>query len=367
MASVNEELLDRAIRHLMFLTRLQTAEANKVLRFVERTVIPDITNRLARRMELITARGYDLGPVTTRRLEAMLASFKEINTKNFRTMKKSVTKNSLAIAKQEAQWQSGTINDVLKVSVDFDFPSTSQLRNSVLQRPFGGQKMNEWFNRLNQQTTRNLNGAVRQGMIEGDTIGQMVRRVRGTRALGFTDGIMQATRREAQTLVRTSVIHASAQGREALYKNNDSLIKNVQWISTLDRRTCPICGALDGEVFKVDEGPRPPIHPQCRCTTHPNLKTAKELGLANLDLPPATRASATGQVPAKLTYNKWLRQQANAGRTNLVKEALGKTRADLFIKGKLEVGDFVARNKTLTLKQLRKKEGAVFKRLKIKL
>ncbi len=367
MASVNEELLDRAIRHLMFLTRLQTAEANKAIRFIERKVIPDITARLTARMVRITGRGFDPGPVTTARLEKMLASFKQINTENFRTMRRTVQENSLALARQEVQWQAGTINDVLNVNVDFDFPSTSQLRNAITQRPFHGQKMGQWFSALNQRTTANLNGAIRQGIIEGDTIGQMVRRVRGSRALGFTDGIMQTTTRQAEALVRTSVIHSATQGREALYKENQSLIKNVQWVATLDNRTCPICGSLDGQVFKVDEGERPPIHPLCRCTTVPNLKTARELGLAGLDLPPATRASATGAVPAKLTYSKWLRQNANAGRTKVVREALGKTRAELFIKGKLQVSDFVAGNKVLTLAQLKRKEGAVFKRLKIKL
>lgn len=363
MPSVNEELQDLAIRHLMFLTRLQTQEANQILSFLNRRVVPDITGRLAVRMERIGGRGFDPGPVTTRRVDKMLKRFRQINRKNFLEMRRRVEESAIAIARQEAEWQAGTINRVLNVNVDFDFPSTSQLRNAVTQRPFHGQKMGDWFSALNQRTTRNLNGAVRQGIIEGDTVGQMIRRVRGTRALGFTDGIMQTTRRQAETLVRTSVIHASTQGRELLYQENDSLIKGVQWISTLDNRTCPICGSLDGQVFKINEGERPPIHPLCRCTTVPILKTGKELGLNIPNLPPATRASANGLVPAKLTYNKWLRQQANRGRTKVVQEALGKTRADLFIKGKLDVSDFVASNKTLTLAQLRKKEGAVFKQL----
>ncbi|GAF97338.1 unnamed protein product, partial [marine sediment metagenome] len=141
MASINEELQDRAIRHLMFLTRLQTQEANQILSFVDRKIIPDITDRLSARMTRITGRGFDPGPVTTTRLDDMLKRFRLINKKNFREMQRRVTASALDTARQEAQWQAGVINSVLKVNADFDFPSVTQLRNAVLQRPFGGQKM----------------------------------------------------------------------------------------------------------------------------------------------------------------------------------------------------------------------------------
>ncbi|HET7036160.1 MAG TPA: hypothetical protein VFI42_10810 [Thermomicrobiaceae bacterium] len=28
---------------------------------------------------------------------------------------------------------------------------------------------------------------------------------------------------------------------------------------------CVVCRALDGTLFRANEGPRPPLHPHCRC------------------------------------------------------------------------------------------------------
>lgn len=46
--------------------------------------------------------------------------------------------------------------------------------------------------------------------------------------------------------------------------------KKYIWVATPDERTCPICSALDGEVFEVKDGEigktTPPVHPCCRCS-----------------------------------------------------------------------------------------------------
>ena len=42
------------------------------------------------------------------------------------------------------------------------------------------------------------------------------------------------------------------------------------WITEIDDRTCPVCSALDGEVFDIDRSEiganLPPLHPFCRCS-----------------------------------------------------------------------------------------------------
>ena len=42
------------------------------------------------------------------------------------------------------------------------------------------------------------------------------------------------------------------------------------WITEIDDRTCPVCSALDGEVFDIDKSEiganLPPLHPFCRCS-----------------------------------------------------------------------------------------------------
>lgn len=46
--------------------------------------------------------------------------------------------------------------------------------------------------------------------------------------------------------------------------------KKYIWITEMDDRTCPVCSALDGEVFDMDKSEiganLPPLHPFCRCS-----------------------------------------------------------------------------------------------------
>lgn len=37
------------------------------------------------------------------------------------------------------------------------------------------------------------------------------------------------------------------------------------WSTQADERTCPVCGALNGQVWPEGEGFSPPIHDHCRC------------------------------------------------------------------------------------------------------
>lgn len=38
-----------------------------------------------------------------------------------------------------------------------------------------------------------------------------------------------------------------------------------QWVSAGDRRVCDRCRRLHGHIYREDQGPRPPLHDDCRC------------------------------------------------------------------------------------------------------
>ena len=59
-SSVNEDLLDNVLRHATFVERYKTSTVNKMLKFVNRDVLPEAANKLRLRMALIGERGYDL-------------------------------------------------------------------------------------------------------------------------------------------------------------------------------------------------------------------------------------------------------------------------------------------------------------------
>jgi hypothetical protein len=76
------------------------------------------------------------------------------------------------------------------------------------------------------------------------------------------------------------------------------------------------------------------------------LRSAKELGIQN--------PKFTGTPADKLTYNDWLKRQ----RAEIQDQVLGKTRAQLFRDGKVDVEKFTNnRGRLLTLQELMKREG----------
>src|SRR5688572_15224601 len=40
----------------------------------------------------------------------------------------------------------------------------------------------------------------------------------------------------------------------------------TRWQTRADERVCPECGPLDWLVWEDGDGPRPPLHVNCRCT-----------------------------------------------------------------------------------------------------
>jgi len=106
------------------------------------------------------------------------------------------------------------------------------------------------------------------------------------------------------------------------------------FVNGLAVHNCQQCGALDGKVFKdIAKAPIPvqSTHPACRCVLSPIVLSSKAL-----NLPPGTRASFTGQVPATVTYRDWLPQQDAA----FQREVLGPTRYKLWKSGRVKLGDF---------------------------
>ena len=61
--------------------------------------------------------------------------------------------------------------------------------------------------------------------------------------------------------------HAGALATQEIAKKYGA--KRVLWVSVLDARTSDICINLDGSIFAIDEGPRPPAHFNCRSIVVP--------------------------------------------------------------------------------------------------
>lgn len=248
-------------------------------------------------------------------------------------------------------------------------PPPAQLHAAVFAAPLGargaggGLLLEAFVSRWAENDRERVIGAIRRGAFEGRTTDQIIRDIRGTQARRFQDGILAVNRRAAATVVRTAVQHVATQARMETLMANADVLKGYAWSATLDARTSSQCRSLDGRVFELGKGPLPPAHPNCRSSIVPVTKSFRELGIDADDLPPGMRSSVDGPVDGTLTYYEWLKRQPRA----FVEEALGPTRAALFLKGGIDADEFARlqldRNfQPLTLEELRRLIPHVFER-----
>jgi SPP1 gp7 family putative phage head morphogenesis protein len=242
---------------------------------------------------------------------------------------------------------------------EWSIPNAKRVFKEVLQRPIRatGELLEPFTRSVIGPTIRKMEGAIRNGYTEGETVGSVMRKIRGTKAAGYRDGILQTSRHQAEAMVRTATQHVANASRMEFFKDNDDLVKGYRWLSTLDGVTSAQCRSLDGQVFEFNKGPIPPAHPNCRSTITPELGSEFDF----LD-EGATRSSADGYVDANQTYYEWLKGKDDA----FIDDVLGPSRGKLFRDGGLSTDQFARLNldrrlEPLTLKEMYAKDPTAFR------
>lgn len=230
-------------------------------------------------------------------------------------------------------------------------PSAERLASLTKDVLIEGAPSSAWWAKQAEDTAFKFAAQVRQGVINGETNERIVQRIVGKRG---EPGIMDVARRNARSLVHSSVMSAMNEARLATYRKNSRFIKGLRWLATLDGHTCNRCAALDGSAWDLDGKPidgtkiafmAPPIHFGDRCILSPIPKNT--LGL---DFGPDTRASSQGPITGDTSFDAYLKRLSPAQ----VEEQFGKGRANLLLKGTITVKDLVSgTGRELSLEQLK--------------
>ncbi len=354
---VNEELVDEIIRHQVLIERFKHRKLRDIAKYIKE-LRDDVAAQLI-------ARGPDGSDntISRQRLAALLSELEGISDRIANRMLQNVQSDLRELAEYESAWMTKTFDSVIPVSVDTVIPAATQVWAAVEARPFSDRLLKDWVSDYTKSQRDRLTGAVRMAVTEGQTISQLVQRIIGTKSQGYTNGIINTSRRGANALARTAVNHTVTIARQETFNQNENILKGVQWKATLDGRTSPICYARDGTVYPVKSGPRPPAHPNCRSTIVPVTKSWKELGINLKEAPKGTRASMNGQVSADLTYNQWLKRQP----AEFQDDVLGATKGKLFRDGNLSLDRFVDEKlgRGLTLPEIRARNPEAFKKAKV--
>lgn len=368
MPTVNEALLDATLNHAVNLQHYTNGVVRRIIALLNRTDA-DLFAQLSEALERLPAASF-----TVDRLERLLKSVREINADAYRQVEKALTGELRDFAAYEAGYQlklfESTIPAPVKAAVGVAAVNPRQVYSAAVSRPFQGRLLKEWASSIEAGRMTRIRDAVRMGYIEGQTTDQIIRRLRGTKAKGYADGIIEIDRRHAAAVAQTALSHVAGFTRDRVYDENRGLIKALRWVSTLDNRTSDACRIRDGKEYEPEThkpighsvpwaaGPGA-LHWNCRSTSVSVTYSWRELGIDVDEIDASTRASMDGQVPADMSYGEWLAKQPAARQD----EILGRTRGKLLREGGLKMDAFYNdRGRWLDLDELRRRDSAAFER-----
>ena len=350
-------------------------------------VLQDLQTELIAKIEEIAP-----DSLTGRRLKALLRQAEESIAAAYDDLWEYQELGLRSIAAAEGSFTISTVNAAIGAPVISVVIPEKLLEAVVDGDTIFGHSAKAWWKAQEQDYAFKFAGAMRQGLLQGESIDQMVRRVRGTKSKEFKDGIAPGSgvgpikRREAEALVRSAAISTSNEARLRTMDQISDVTNAIEWVSTLDSRTTDICRALSGLRWSIPDYkpighdkvfPGPTAHWNCRSTQVPVTKSWAELtgkkipsfdnktlearmrqilrkqGLSEEEIANAqarTRASMGGPIAQNVTMDEWMKDKPDA----FLDQTLGKGRAKLFREGKITMADLTDQtNRPLTLDELK--------------
>jgi len=380
---------DLANRHEVYLHRLATGLVNDY-------TTPNLQSAYkAARLILLDAETITSNTQLNKITSAVTAAIKP----EAEVMWSGVTNELINMAAFEAAYQAKLFKDVY--AVNLDIPATEKITkyiDSSLMTLQSGQRVNSgvWAEYTAQNTSSLVNtykNQIRAGYSDSETVSQIVKRLRNV-----TNGML---RNEAEALARTGMSHYSINAREAMMRDNESVITGRYFNSVFDNRRTLICSSYAAkqdnrkQPWGVND-PTAPILP-----LHFSERSNWLFLVNNQKRPEGTRAAVggkqgeeaeerferrenalnkrrdnpniegetsskvkyrgrrdsdtfdAGQISGDTKVSAWLRSQPDW----FIFSNLGKKRGQMFINGELsleKLTDFTG--KPLTLKQLKDSE-----------
>lgn len=137
-----------------------------------------------------------------------------------------------------------------------------------------------------------------EGILTGKSSDEIARSVRG---------VIDTSDYKARAMSRTMLTEVSNEAEKRTLESTG--LKKYRYVATLDERTCPVCGKLDGQVFLLDNAQPgvnfPPMHRNCRCV-HTAVLTDEIRDKSKRRARTADGDSVL--VPQSMTYTEWRRK-----------------------------------------------------------
>lgn len=325
---------------------------------------------------------------TLKQLDVTINRVAEVIAKECAAGWQAATSELEDMAVYESAWAATTVGAY--VSSSLNVPAEQKIRDYVntalMSLGEGDRKQTGLWSQFIQEnidsSIRAYDNAIRTGYVSGETVSQMAARLRT-----LNDGLLK---QQAEALARTGVQHYAVQARQAMAMANTRVLAREVPLTTFDNRRSLICTGIAAkygvEGWPVGESPigYPAYHFGCRtvilylpkgqerlegnrlATGGKQGKAAEEAfdkAQSRTDRKVAYKGKKDlnkfkpEEIPADTDINAWLRKQP----TWFVESTLGKTRAKLFLDGKMDLAKFTdAANRPLTLTELRAIDARAF-------
>lgn len=415
--TANQQYFDAVLRHAIALGVLIPSEVRRLNSILE-DGDAELATLLRSTLGNVAGKPPNFGTKKFKKIiERVVSSRKE----TLGTFKKDLKKKLSELAGIEAKFETKTLDATIPVKLNFEQVPKETLEALIKEKPFSGgrnsaRNLEQWLKGLSAQDQAAIVEAIQLGVLNGESVDEIVKRIIGTKKNGFQDGVLATTRRNAETVARTAINHTTNAAREAALEANSDLIAGIKWVATLDGRTSAVCRSRDGSFAPIGNKKlppnatplldpptaRPPAHPNCRSIVvaildgedlsnqlgeRPfvrDIRTGKNRQIdfrkraknkvgedawkgmstaqRNAEIGKIRRNwsdRTVGRVPNDTTYQQWLKTQPAAFQD----QVLGKTKGALFRRGGLTLDKFVARSgQELNLKQLAKQNPEAFVR-----
>lgn len=130
-----------------------------------------------------------------------------------------------------------------------------------------GTTYEEWFAKLRNSDYLAIRARLRMGLVMKQTNLEVLQAIKGTQANNYRDGELQKTKNRISSMLATAANLVTNLARFEVMKAAN--ITQWGYASQLDGDTSEQCTANNGEVYRVGEGPRPPLHIGCRAIVVP--------------------------------------------------------------------------------------------------
>lgn len=243
--TANDQLQESAIAHAVDLRAYSDSAVRQMLTILNRSEA-SLVLQLRAVLDRMSPDSF-----TVQRLESQLGTVRQTIAASYERLSGQMSLEMEDFARYETAWQATTMEAALPAVINVATVAPAQVYAAAMARPFQGALLSQWITTLDTDTATRVRRSIVQGFSESKTTDQIIRDIRGTKARGYKDGVLEISRREAEAVVRTALSHTAAVAGEQFETRNADIIKQVRWLSTLDTRTSPPCRLRDGLLYEA--------------------------------------------------------------------------------------------------------------------